>query len=77
MQSLNEILKRNGEQWTGAAVTIRVSSGVCGFQSMKDLGRAIEDADRAMYDSRHRERQANKDLQTSASPLRHFQDKPG
>src|SRR6266850_2251907 len=68
MRSLNEILERNGEQWTGAPVTIRVSSGVCGFQSLKDLGRAIEDADRAMYDSRDRERNASKVLENVREP---------
>jgi diguanylate cyclase (GGDEF)-like protein len=56
MNSLNEILERNGEQWVAAPVKIRVSSGVCGFESMKDLGRAIEEADRAMYQSRQQER---------------------
>ena len=68
MQSLNDILERNGEQWTAAPVTIRVSSGVCGFQSLKDLGRAIEDADRAMYDSRNRERNASKILENVREP---------
>jgi len=56
MHSLNEILETNAEKWTGVQVRIRVSSGVCGFESMKDLGHAIEEADRAMYQSRHRER---------------------
>jgi len=68
MQSLNDILERNGEQWTAAPVTIRVSSGVCGFQSLKDLGRAIEDADRAMYDSRNRERNASNVLENVREP---------
>jgi len=56
MHSLNEILETNAEKWTGVQVRIRVSSGVCGFESMKDLGHAIEEADRAMYQSRQRER---------------------
>src|SRR4030081_2913892 len=51
MRSLNAILEENGEQWTSAPVRITVSSGVCGFESLKDLGQAIETADRAMYGS--------------------------
>src|SRR5260370_20928472 len=43
MQSLNDILESNCEQWIAETVKIRVSSGVCGFQSMNDLGRAIEE----------------------------------
>jgi hypothetical protein len=39
---------------------------------MNDLGRAIEDADRAMYDSRHRERRANKDLENVSEPASAF-----
>ena len=38
MRSLNHILEENGEQWTSAPVRITVSSGVCGFESLKDLG---------------------------------------
>ena len=53
MKTLNEILRHNGEQWTSAPITITVSSGVAGFTSVKELGEAIEGADRAMYDSRH------------------------
>lgn len=52
MQTLNGILERNGEQWTSAPVKITVSSGVSGFESMKELGPAIEQADKAMYSSR-------------------------
>jgi diguanylate cyclase len=52
MRSLNEILERNSEQWTSAPVKITVSSGVCGFESMKELGAAIEQADKAMYESK-------------------------
>jgi len=56
MRSLNEILERNSEQWTSAPVKITVSSGVCGFESMKELGPAIEQADQAMYGSRQQVR---------------------
>ena len=72
MQSLNEILESNGEQWIGSPVTIRVSSGVSGFRSMNDLGSAIEEADRAMYESRNRVRNAGKvpeNVRESASAL--------
>lgn len=56
MQTLNEILAANGAQWTSAPVRITVSSGVCGFESIKGLGNAIERADHAMYESRQRVR---------------------
>jgi len=52
MRSLNEILERNTEQWVSAPVKISVSSGVCGFESLKELGAAIEQADKAMYTSK-------------------------
>ena len=58
MSSLNDVLHKNGEQWTGSRATISVSAGVCGFDSLKDLGDAIERADQAMYDSRQRLRQS-------------------
>ena len=61
MQSLNAILEENGEQWTSAPVRITVSSGVCGFDSLNDLGQAIERADQAMYGSRQQTRSAGKD----------------
>jgi diguanylate cyclase len=69
MNSLNEILERNGEQWVAAPVKIRVSSGVCGFESMKDLGRAIEEADRAMYESRQQERSRGMIKGRSSEPV--------
>src|SRR6267143_1909768 len=62
MRSLNDILQCNGEQWTSAPVRITVSSGVCGFESWKDLGQAIEAADQAMYGSRHQTRTLGKPL---------------
>lgn len=52
MQSLNDILGASSGQWSSTPVKISVSAGVCGFTSMKDLGRAIEQADKAMYESR-------------------------
>jgi diguanylate cyclase (GGDEF)-like protein len=68
MQSLNEILEENGEQWTSATVKITVSSGVCGFESLKDLGQAIETADQAMYGSRHQARTLGKPMGTFTVP---------
>ena len=58
MRSLNDILQRNGEQWTSAAVRITVSTGVCGFRSIKELGQAIEEADRLMYEGRQHARKS-------------------
>src|SRR5258707_745892 len=52
MRSLNEILERNSEQWTSTPVKITVFFRVCGFASMKELGAAIEQADKAMYGSK-------------------------
>jgi diguanylate cyclase (GGDEF)-like protein len=68
MRSLNEILEENGEQWTSSPVKITVSSGVCGFESLKDLGQAIETADKAMYGSRHHTRTLEKPLGTFTVP---------
>jgi diguanylate cyclase (GGDEF)-like protein len=56
MLSLNEILAENVERWTQSPVKITVSSGVCGFESLQDLGPAIEHADQAMYEGRQRTR---------------------
>jgi diguanylate cyclase (GGDEF)-like protein len=56
MASLNEILEQHAEQWTSSPVRIKVSFGVSGFESLKDLGQAIESADQAMYSSRHKAR---------------------
>jgi diguanylate cyclase (GGDEF)-like protein len=53
MRSLNEILKENGERLTSAPVTISVSAGVCGFDSLSQLGDSIDSADQAMYGTRH------------------------
>lgn len=58
MSSLNDILQENGELWTGSRATIRVSAGVSGFNSLKELAEAIDHADQAMYDSRQRCRQS-------------------
>lgn len=69
MLSLNQILAENAEQWTQSPVTITVSSGVCGFDSLQELGPAIESADRAMYGSRHQTRSAKPVSLTDLEPL--------
>jgi diguanylate cyclase (GGDEF)-like protein len=56
MRTLNDILEENGAQWTSSVARISVSTGVSGFDSLKDLSEAIERADQAMYQSRQRER---------------------
>ena len=53
MRSLNEILKENSERLTSSPVTISVSIGVCGFESLSQLGDSIDNADQAMYGTRH------------------------
>jgi len=68
MQSLNAILAENGEQWTSAQVRITVSSGVCGFDSLNNLGQAIERADQAMYGSRQQTRGVGKDMGALMEP---------
>jgi len=52
MASLNEILEKNGAQWMAASLKVSVSFGVSGFESLNGLGRAIEQADKAMYGRR-------------------------
>jgi diguanylate cyclase (GGDEF)-like protein len=68
MKSLNDILEENGERWTSTPVKITVSSGVCGFESLKELGPAIERADQAMYGSRQHVRKAAKELGSTTEP---------
>ena len=53
---LNKILEENCERWIGEPVTVTVSFGVAGFTCLKDLGQAIEQADKAMYAQRNRVR---------------------
>lgn len=56
METLNEILEANSAQWISVPTTISVSVGVCGFASMNDLGVAIDNADRAMYENKQKRR---------------------
>jgi diguanylate cyclase (GGDEF)-like protein len=56
MEKLNRILAENSERWVGMPVSVTVSFGVAGFTSLRDLGQAIEQADKAMYAQRNRVR---------------------
>ena len=56
MEKLNKILAENNERWIGTHVNVTVSFGVAGFTSLRDLGQAIEQADKAMYAQRNRVR---------------------
>ena len=53
MEKLNKILEENCERWTGMPLKVTVSHGVAGFNSLTDLGQAIETADQAMYAQRN------------------------
>ena len=57
MKKLNEILEENGRRWTSVPITVTVSYGVAGFNSLTDLGDAIEAADKAMYAQRNQARE--------------------
>jgi diguanylate cyclase (GGDEF)-like protein len=61
IEKLNKILEENCERWIGMPVRVTVSFGVAGFTSLRDLGQAIEQADKAMYASRRFSRK-NADL---------------
>jgi len=50
---LNQILAENSDRWIGMPVSVTVSFGVAGFTSLRDLGQAIEQADKAMYAQRN------------------------
>lgn len=56
MEKLNKILEENCENWIGMRLTVTVSFGVAGFNSLTGLGPAIEQADKAMYAQRNRVR---------------------
>lgn len=58
MEKLNKILEENCERWIGMPLIVTVSHGVAGFNSLTDLGHAIETADQAMYAQRNRVRRA-------------------
>jgi diguanylate cyclase (GGDEF)-like protein len=56
LASLNKVLEENCRQWTGMPITVTVSHGVAGFESLSKLSLAIETADREMYQQRHQAR---------------------
>jgi diguanylate cyclase (GGDEF)-like protein len=56
MAGLNRILEENCRQWTGIPIVVTVSHGVAGFDSLKNLSSAIEQADREMYQKRQQVR---------------------
>jgi diguanylate cyclase len=60
MEKLNKILAENSERWIGMPVTVTVSHGVAGFNSLTELGAAIELADKEMYAQRNRVRSVNR-----------------
>jgi diguanylate cyclase (GGDEF)-like protein len=53
---LNEILAKNCQTWTGMPISVTVSHGVAGFDSLAQLAGAIEMADKEMYAQRQRTR---------------------
>ena len=59
MRKLNEILEQKGSFWTSSAMMVSVSFGVSGFDSLRNLSHAIEDADKAMYRGRQQARNSN------------------
>lgn len=63
MEKLNKILEENSERWIGMPVTVTISFGVAGFTSLKDLGQAIEQADKAMYARRNHVRSLNRTVE--------------
>jgi diguanylate cyclase (GGDEF)-like protein len=56
LEKLNKILEENSDRWIGMPLTLTVSHGVAGFNSLTELGQAIEAADKAMYAQRNRVR---------------------
>jgi diguanylate cyclase len=52
MNSLNKILAENCQRWTGIPMSVTVSHGVAGFESLTGMAAAIEEADKAMYEQR-------------------------
>ena len=53
LEKLNRILEDHCSRWPSVPVTVTVSYGVAGFNSLTDLGPAIEGADKAMYAQRN------------------------
>ena len=60
LEKLNDILAQNCSPWTSVPITVTVSYGVAGFDSLSALGEAIEAADKAMYAQRNQMREGLK-----------------
>jgi diguanylate cyclase (GGDEF)-like protein len=56
MKMLNRVLEENCRKWPDMPVTVMVSHGVAGFDSLPQLAQAIETADKAMYANRNQTR---------------------
>ena len=56
ISGLNQMLEEKCPLWTGMPLTVSVSYGVAGFDSLTDLNLAIEKADREMYQQRQEAR---------------------
>lgn len=56
LEKLNRILEEHCARWTSVPITVSVSYGVAGFNSLTDLAGAIEAADKAMYAQRNQAR---------------------
>ena len=56
LKKLNGILEENCRKWPEMPVSVTVSHGVAGFDSLAQLGQAIETADHAMYANRNQVR---------------------
>lgn len=67
IEKLNRILEENRDRWLGVELTVTVSYGVAGFESLTDLGEAIETADKAMYARRSRVRSSLKEVTQTIS----------
>lgn len=70
METLNSILTEKAEQWMASSAKISVSVGVCGFDSLNDLGGAIERADQQMYNSKQERRRIEAESVNAAAPVR-------
>jgi diguanylate cyclase (GGDEF)-like protein len=53
LKKLNGIVEENCRKWPEMPVSVKVSHGVAGFDSLAQLGQAIETADKAMYANRN------------------------
>jgi len=70
MEKLNDILEESCRRWTSVPITVTVSYGVAGFDSLTDLGPAIEAADKAMYAQRYETRRVPEVRRTGGTQMR-------